>query len=105
MNVPRWTGAFAALVFHGGGQPPGDVGRDTSCPTSSLPSYFLVGDRNTAHAATKRLRSYLERCRQDVTWDLLPGAGHKREEQALDQGKASKILDWLEARSLDPRVS
>lgn len=90
MNAAAWPGEFAAAVFHGGGQPPDD----DACP-SHLPSYFLVGDRNPAHPAVKRLRSYLEGCGQEVSWDLVEGADHGDEDEALDARKARKILDWL----------
>jgi poly(3-hydroxybutyrate) depolymerase len=105
MNAPSWTRDFAAVVFHGGGQPPSDVGEGHACPSRDLPAYFLVGDRNAAHAAAKRLRAYLERCGEDVQWDLIGGADHAEEDAALDRGKASKILDWLEERPRDDEVS
>ena len=41
MHAPVWTAMFAALVIHGGGHEP-----NADCPTTSLPAYFLVGDRN-----------------------------------------------------------
>jgi poly(3-hydroxybutyrate) depolymerase len=91
MNAPAWPHEFAAAVIHGGGQPPDD----DDCP-SHLPAYFLVGDRNPAFPAVKRLRAYLETCRQEVHWDLLEGADHREEDDALDAGKARKILGWLD---------
>ncbi len=97
MNAQAWDGTFAAIVFHGGGQPP--IGNN-ECPGGQLPAYFLVGDGNAAHSATKRLRSYLDRCKQELTWDLLRGAGHQDEAVALDRAKAHQILDWLEGHAL-----
>jgi poly(3-hydroxybutyrate) depolymerase len=91
MNAPAWSNEFAAVVIHGGGQPPDD----DACP-SHLPAYFLVGDRNPAFAAAKRLRAYLETCGQEVHWDLVKGADHGDEDDALDGGKARKILGWLD---------
>lgn len=92
MNADRLSG-FAAVVFHGGGQPP--LGR-TDCPSTALPSYFLVGDGNPAHGAAVKLKNYLAKCNEPLAWDLLPGAGHDDEAKALDHAKAEQILDWLE---------
>jgi len=91
MNATAWPNEFAAAVIHGGGQPPDDE----DCP-SHLPTYFLVGDRNPAFPAAKRLREYLQTCGQEVRWDLVEGADHREEDDALDAGKARKILGWLE---------
>lgn len=91
MNAAAWPNAFAAAVIHGGGQPP----EDDDCP-SHLPAYFLVGDRNPAFSAVKRLRAYLETCGQEVHWDLVAGADHRDEDDALDAGKARTILGWLD---------
>jgi poly(3-hydroxybutyrate) depolymerase len=91
MNAAAWPNEFAAVVIHGGGQPPDD----DACP-SHLPAYFLVGDRNPAFPAAKRLRAYLETCGQEVRWELVEGADHRDEDDALDAGKARKILGWLE---------
>jgi poly(3-hydroxybutyrate) depolymerase len=97
MNAAAWPNEFAAVVIHGGGQPPdGDA-----CP-SHLPAYFLVGDRNPAFPAAKRLRAYLETCDQEVRWDLVEGADHSDEDDALDAGKARKILGWLEQHRRKP---
>ena len=102
MHAPVLDRTFAAVVFHGGGQPPLTT---TACPTQAMPGYFLVGDQNPAHPAAKRLRAYYERCEIELTWDLLPGAGHAREDQALDRAKAAQILDWLETHARAPSVS
>jgi poly(3-hydroxybutyrate) depolymerase len=101
MNAVSWPRRFAAVVFHGGGQPPDGDG----CPTRELPAYFLVGDRNPAHPAAKRLRGYFERCRQELRWDLIEDANHAQEDAALDRRKATAILDWLEDRSRARQVS
>ena len=90
MNAPAWPKAFAAVVIHGGGQPPDDE----ACP-SHLPAYFLVGDRNPSFPAAQRLRAYLQRCGQEVRWDLEKGADHLAEDDALGAAKANKILSWL----------
>ena len=91
MNAPAWSSEFAAVVIHGGGQPPDDE----ACP-SHLPAYFLVGDRNPSFPAAKRLRAYLETCGQEVRWDLVKGGDHPDEDDALDAGKARTILGWLD---------
>jgi len=91
MNAAAWPNEFAAIVIHGGGQPPDD----DACP-SHLPAYFLVGDRNPAFPAAKRLRAYLETCGQEVRWDLVEDADHHDEDAALDASKAHRILGWLD---------
>lgn len=100
-NATSWTQRFAAVVIHGGGQPPND---NTSCPNAELPAYFLVGDKNPAHSAAVRLRGYLEGCREELVWSLVPGADHAAEDAALDRRKADEILDWLEERTREPRL-
>jgi poly(3-hydroxybutyrate) depolymerase len=90
MNATAWPTDFAAVVIHGGGQPPDD----DACP-SHLPAYFLVGDRNPAFPAAQRLRAYLERCGQEVRWDLVERADHIDEDDALGAHKARSILGWL----------
>lgn len=100
-NAPSWPQRFAAIVIHGGGQPPND---STACPTAELPAYFLVGDKNPAHNAAVRLRSYLEGCREELVWSMIPGADHAAEHAALDRRKADEILDWLEVRTREPRL-
>jgi poly(3-hydroxybutyrate) depolymerase len=94
MNAASWAPGFAAVVLHGGGQPP----EDDRCPARRLPAYFLVGDRNPAHPAVKRLRSYLEHCGEEIRWDLVAKGDHAAEDQALDHRKAARILAWLQAR-------
>jgi len=96
MNAPAWKG-FAGIVIHGGGQPP--LRDSAGCPTSDTPWYFLVGDKNVFHGAAKRLHTYLKSCGRNVTWDLLPGADHAREDAALDDAKRAQIFDWIS----DPR--
>jgi poly(3-hydroxybutyrate) depolymerase len=94
MMAPHWEHRFAAVVFHGGGQPPGDA---DACPRH-LPAYFLVGNENPDHGAARRLRDYWQSCGQEVRWDLIDGAGHAEEAAALDTAKAMHILGWLESR-------
>jgi pimeloyl-ACP methyl ester carboxylesterase len=91
-KLPAWETMFAGVVIHGGGVAPSD----DECPSRRLPTYFLVGDKNPTHGATRRLREYLERCDQDVRWDLVPGANHPLEDAALTPEKAAEILEWLE---------
>lgn len=98
--APHWQRRFAAVVFHGGGQPP----RSDDCPRD-LPAYFLVGNENPAHPAAVRLRDYWKRCGQELEWDLLDGANHAKEDAALDANKAMAILTWLDRRSRPPLVS
>jgi poly(3-hydroxybutyrate) depolymerase len=102
MNADKLAGVFAAVVFHGGGQPP--QGRD-DCPSGALPSYFLVGDGNPAHPAAVRLKEYLAKCDEPLAWDLLPGAGHQAEAKALDREKADQILDWMERHTTSSVVA
>jgi hypothetical protein len=102
MHAAKLDGLFAAVVFHGGGQPP--LG-STACPVRAMPAYFLLGDANPAHGAAVRLRDYYRRCAQELTWELLPGAGHPSEDKALDRAKAAKILEWLEDHARRPNVS
>ncbi len=97
-RMHEWPKMFAAVVIHGGGMAP----RTNECPERTIPSYFLVGDANPAHGAARELREYLERCRQVVEWDLLPGANHRAEDEALTPKKAESILKWLETQ---PRVT
>jgi poly(3-hydroxybutyrate) depolymerase len=100
LMAPHWHRRFAAVVFHGGGQPPAEDG----CPRD-LPAYFLVGDRNPAHPSAIRLRTYWEQCGQEVRWDLVEGANHAKEDEALDAVKAMQILGWLDRRARAPLVS
>lgn len=93
-HVHEWPRMFAAAVIHGGGVPP----LDEDCLDRPLPAYFLVGDKNPGHGAVKRLRAYFEQCEQEVQWDLLPGANHAREDDALTVDKAREILRWLAGR-------
>lgn len=95
MRAIAWPDTFAAIVIHGGGQPPWD---EAACPTKPLPAYFLVGTKNPLHHLAKGLRAYLEGCTQPVTWDVVQGADHAGEHRALTTRKALAILDWLAAR-------
>jgi poly(3-hydroxybutyrate) depolymerase len=90
-RMAEWPRVFAAVVIHGGGSPP----RERTCPSRPFPAYFLVGDQNPAHEGAVRLRTYLEHCEQRVRWDLVPGANHAREDEALTPAKAEAILLWL----------
>lgn len=90
-HAQAWEdGGVAAMVFHGGGHEP----YAEDCVTH-LPAYFLVGDKNPLHYLIKDLRAYFDRCKQDVTWDLVAGGDHDREDRALDRKKADIILDWM----------
>jgi poly(3-hydroxybutyrate) depolymerase len=101
-HIQAWPQMFAALVIHGGGVPPREA---DSCPDRRFPAYFLVGDKNPAHGGAKRLRSYFDKCGQEVQWDLLPGANHPKEDEALTPEKAEQILRWLDERRRDNVVS
>lgn len=90
-RMSEWPRMFAAVVIHGGGVPP----RSSACPDRPFPAYFLVGDENPTHGGAKRLRAYMEECKQPVHWDLLPGANHPTEDAALTPVKADAILRWL----------
>jgi poly(3-hydroxybutyrate) depolymerase len=81
---------FAAIVIHGGGIPPAE----SSCGENKASVYFLVGDRNPLHALTAGLRDHYVQCGSDVAWDLLRGAEHGGEWQALGSHGIA-ILDWL----------
>ncbi len=93
-RAQAWSERIAAIVIHGGGIPPAA----DDCPAHALPAYFLVGDRNPLHQLAVRLRAFFDGCKQDVTWDLVAGADHGKEEMALTAKKAAAILDWLGAR-------
>ena len=93
-HATAWT-TFAAIVIHGGGMAPADP----ACAAHGPPVYFLVGDKNPLHALAKELRDYFETCKHEVTWELVPGADHAREEAVLTPKKAGAILDWLAARA------
>jgi poly(3-hydroxybutyrate) depolymerase len=93
MRSIHWTDTFAAIVIHGGGQPPWD---EKTCPAKPLPAYFFVGDKNPLHHLAKGLRAYLESCKQDVKWDVIKGAAHADEHTALTTKKALQIFDWLD---------
>ncbi|HEU0033044.1 MAG TPA: PHB depolymerase family esterase [Kofleriaceae bacterium] len=101
-HAPVWHRHFAAVVIHGGGSPPAD---DDACPARALPAYFLVGDKNPAHGGSKQLRDYFARCGQEVQWDLVEGADHKREDAALDSAKARQIIEWLAQRARGSQLS
>jgi poly(3-hydroxybutyrate) depolymerase len=83
-------GDVAAIVIHGGGMPPAT----DDCAAHVPPVYFLVGDKNPLHALAQHLRSYYDGCKADVTWDVIRGADHGKEEAALTAKKAGAILDW-----------
>jgi poly(3-hydroxybutyrate) depolymerase len=100
-HLHEWPRTFAAMVIHGGGVPP----RAHECLDRPFPAYFLVGDKNRAHGAAKRLRAYLEECEQDVHWDFLRGANHADEDAALTEAKADQILGWLANRRRNDAVA
>jgi len=90
-RAQAWRDA-TALVLHGGGMGP----RDPDCSTGP-PVYFLVGDKNPLHRLAVALRDHFTGCKRDVTWDLVKGGDHAREEAALTPAKAGVILDWVPA--------
>lgn len=83
---------FAALVFHGGGAAP----YGSACASPSSPTYFLVGDKNPLHNLTVELRDHYRTCGNELTWNVLPGADHDKEWQALAK-TGPAIVDWLVA--------
>jgi poly(3-hydroxybutyrate) depolymerase len=95
LNAERWHRHFAAIAIHGGGVVP----KHGRCPSRAVPAYFFVGDRNMHHGATKRLHDYFERCGSETRWDLIEGADHDEEDDALDARKAGEILEWLAERA------
>ncbi len=97
LRAPAWHDTFAAVVIHGGGMAPRED--PPACPARPLPAYFIVGDGNPLHALARDLRDYFIRCKQDVQWDLIPGADHAAEDRALDAKRALAVLDWLAARA------
>jgi poly(3-hydroxybutyrate) depolymerase len=99
--LQRWPRMFAATVIHGGGVPP----RSGDCPERPFPAYFLVGDKNPAHDAVKRLRAFYRACELEAHWDLLPGANHRKEDAALTAEKADQILRWLANRRRNDSVA
>ena len=94
MHAQAWSERFSAVVIHGGGQGPLADG----CASPALPAYFLVGDNNPLHGLAKDLHAYWSACTKDITWDLVRGGDHEREDRALDRKKALAIIDWLAAR-------
>jgi poly(3-hydroxybutyrate) depolymerase len=100
MHAGAWHRDFAALVIHGGGMAP----RDGRCAPRAVPVYFLVGDKNLHHDATKRARAYFERCGSPVTWDLLEAGDHQTEDRELDDRKAGQILDWV-TQQTQPQIA
>jgi hypothetical protein len=92
--VPAWK-VFSVAVAHGGGNVPSW----NTCPTTPLPAYFLVGNKNPLHSLVTDLRTYFDSCKQKVTWDLIAGGDHDKEDGALDKKKALDILDWAAANA------
>jgi poly(3-hydroxybutyrate) depolymerase len=99
-HAERWHRDFAAIVFHGGGVAP----PNRKCAARALPTYFLVGDRNWFHGATRELRTYAAGCGSDVLWDVVEGADHQAEDRLLDARRANQIFDWL-SEHVHPRVA
>ena len=75
------SGAFAAVVIDGGGQPPT---HSSECPPGSLPAYFIG-------KAGARLERYYQRCEQEYV-----------RAKASDR---TEILDWLEKHARPLLVS
>src|SRR5260221_6190342 len=96
--APDLERRYAALAIVGGGMAAATDQCPTSCP---LPIRFLAGDKNDYHCLAKELRDWFLGCKQEVEWELLPGANHPLEWKALTSpGKADAIIDWLAARPL-----
>jgi poly(3-hydroxybutyrate) depolymerase len=81
---------FKAIVIHGGGAPPADA----ACADPKRSVYFLAGSKNPLHGLTVRLRDYFTACKNDVTWDLVRGADHEGEWNALGE-HGPRIVAWL----------
>lgn len=81
---------FAGIVIHGGGIWPSS----DDCPATKARVVFLVGDRNPLHKNGLALRDHYARCRNELTFHLLPGAEHEGEWKALPE-KGGAILDLL----------
>jgi poly(3-hydroxybutyrate) depolymerase len=100
MRAQAFQRTFAALVYHGGGIPPLEIG----CGQSLLPAdggkpspppvYFLVGDANPLHHLAVGLRRHHERCGDEVSWNVTPHADHAAEWKLLDQ-RGGTIIEWL----------
>ena len=95
LNAEKWHRHFSAIAIHGGGVVP----KHGRCPARAVPAYFFVGDRNMHHGATKRLHDYFKRCGSEVKWDLIDGADHDAEDEALNGKSAGAIIDWLTERA------
>jgi hypothetical protein len=93
LRAPELQRTFSALVYHGGGVPP-PVSAGCGPELSARPVFFLVGDNNPLHALAVRLRDHHERCSDDVTWRLVPGADHAAEWKALATDGA-RATEWL----------
>ena len=93
MHAQAWS-EVAAIVIHGGGMAP----TSADCGDRKPPVYFLVGDKNPLHKLAIDLRDYFQTCKHDVTWDVVKGAEHDREESALTAKKADAILQWVTTR-------
>ena len=93
MRAQSWNDTFAAIVVHGGGIAPSDE----TCTT--LPAYFLVGDKNPLHHLAVRLHEFFVRCKSTVAWDVVRDGDHAKERRALTVNKARAILDWLSAHT------
>src|SRR5262249_41094081 len=90
MRAPSLSRSFAALVYHGGGIPPGS----SECGSPGTPVYFLVGSGNPLHAHAVGLREHHDACKDDVTWDLVKRGDHDAEWRALDT-RGDAIAAWL----------
>jgi predicted esterase len=101
LRASAWHDTFAAIVIHGGGMAPREEA--PACPAGALPAYFLVGNGNPLHQLARDLRDYFIACKQDVQWELIPGADHAKEALALDVKRSVAILDWLAARARPAR--
>jgi MYXO-CTERM domain-containing protein len=97
MHTQELERTFAALVFHGGGRWPSRA----DCAPEKAAVVFLAGDQNPLHANVLGLRRHYEKCDNEITFTLLPGAEHAAEWSALDK-HGGRIADLLATKRRRP---